>query len=118
MDSARAFAALVNSSLSGCFSRPQAVVWWRVRRFRNFARIPVEVRDGGSLPTVLDRMPLARCFCVPALWKGAGVRVGKAQALGMLWLSAPSISDGWDHPAQYENAVDGLVLGSLPDDHR
>ena len=34
MDSARAFAALVNSCLSGCFSRPHAVVWWRVRRFR------------------------------------------------------------------------------------
>jgi len=30
--------------------------------------------------------------------------------------SAPGFADGWDDPAQYENAAHGLVLGGLPDD--
>jgi glyoxylase-like metal-dependent hydrolase (beta-lactamase superfamily II) len=70
---------LAGSCLSGCFSRPQAVVYRGAASVvsENPARIPVEVRDRGGLPTVLSSMPLAGWLRVSALWKPTRVRVGE-----------------------------------------
>src|SRR6516165_11471042 len=76
---------LAGFCLYGCFRKPQGVVYRRgpTAVSNDFARVPAEVRERGGLPTVLGRLPLARWLCVPSLWKAAGVRVGKAQTLGM-----------------------------------
>ena len=63
------------------------------------ARIPVEVRDRGGLPSVLGSMPLAGWLRVPALWKPTRVRVGEPQALAVFGMSAPGFADCWDDPA-------------------
>jgi hypothetical protein len=52
---------------------------------------------------------------VPELQRSTGIRVAQTEALAMLWMSASGIADGWNDPAQYKNAVNGLVLGSLLD---
>lgn len=53
---------------------------------------------------------------VPAVWRPTSLWIDDAKAVAVRQLSAPGLADGWDHPAQYQNAADSLVLGSLLDD--
>ena len=87
--------------LYGCFSRPQAIVYRSAPPAvpEDVARVPAEVRHRGGLSAVLGSLPLAGRLCVSALRKAARVRVGRAQALAVYWLSASSFSDGGDDSA-------------------
>jgi putative transposase len=62
---------LVHLCLSGCFSRPQAIVWGHGEAAvsEEFARISIEIRRRGGLPAILGCLPLAGRLCVPALWQ-------------------------------------------------
>src|SRR6516164_2935117 len=90
----------VNSCLYGCFSRPQAVVYWGAAAAlsQNLEGIPVEVCDRGGLPRVLGCVPLAGRFRMPALWEPTRLRT-KASALAMFPMSAADVADGRYHPA-------------------
>ena len=91
---------LVVSCLYGCFSRPQAVVYWGAAAAlsQNLEGIPVEVCDRGGLPRVLGCVPLAGRFRMPALWEPTRLRT-KASALAMFPMSAADFADGRYHPA-------------------
>ena len=88
------------SCLYGCFSRPQAVVYWGAAAAlsQNLEGIPVEVCDRGGLPRVLGCVPLAGRFRMPALWEPTRLRT-KASALAMFPMSAADFADGRYHPA-------------------
>ncbi len=60
-------AAVGISCLSGCFSKPQAVVCGRAapRVSENLARVPVDVRYRSGLPEVSGGVPLARRLHLP-----------------------------------------------------
>lgn len=93
-------ADLAASCLYGCFSRPQAVVYWGAAAAlsQNLEGIPVEVCDRGGLPRVLGCVPLAGRFRMPALWEPTRLRT-KASALAMFPMSAADFADGRYHPA-------------------
>ena len=60
---------LVISCLSGCFSKPQLVVYGHAAPSvsENLARVPVDVRYRGGLPEVFGSVPLAGRLYLPAL---------------------------------------------------
>jgi hypothetical protein len=63
-------------------------------------------------------MPLAGWFRLPALRWSTRIQVAETETLAVLWMSAPSFAHGWNNPSQHEDALDGLVLGGLSDNHR
>ena len=108
-----------DSCLSGCFSKPQAVVYGRAAPTvsENLAWVPIIVRHRRGLRKVSGPMPLAGWLRLPAMWEPEVLRNREGTALAMHSLPVSGLPYSGDDFAQHKNASDGLVLGGLPDDH-
>src|SRR5439155_13101303 len=85
-----------SSCLSGCFNKPQRVVWARATPAvsENLERIPGEVRHRRSLPTVFGRLSLAGWLCLSSMLAAARIRIGTTTALEVRRLWAPAFAHG------------------------
>jgi len=91
---------LAGFCLSGCFSKPLAVVWGNASAAvsQDFARIPIEVCQRRSLPTVFGRLPLAGWLRVSAM-AGTSVPMNWNPNVGNVPVVAPGFADSGDNPA-------------------
>jgi len=62
-------------------------------------------------------MPVAGGIRLPSVWAPAGLRTELAAALAVCQVQTSGVGDGWYDFAQNESSPDGLVLGSVLDDH-
>ena len=87
--------------LSGCFSKPQAVVYRRAAPSisENLARVPIDVRERRGLPEISGSVPLAGGFCLSAMREPEFLRNRESPALAMHSLSVSSLPDGRDDSA-------------------
>ena len=93
--------ALAILCLSGCFSKPQAVVYGRAATSisENLARVPIDVRSRRGLPEISGSVPLAGGFCLSAVREPEFLRNRKSPALAMHSLSVSSFPYGRDDSA-------------------
>src|SRR6266849_4917687 len=80
--------------------------------------VSASVRQRRGLPGVPGRVPLVRGLQVPPMRARSRLRAGGPKTLAVRRLSSPSVPDIGDHPSQYEDPADPLVLGGLSDDDR
>src|SRR6266851_6400218 len=80
--------------------------------------VSASVRQRRGLPGVPGRLPLVRGLQVPPMRAPSRLRAGGTKTLAVRRLSSPSLPDIGDHPSQYEDPADPLVLGGLSDDDR
>src|SRR6266851_4254322 len=106
--------------LSGCFSKPLGVVSGSASSVlsRDSSPVSASVRQRRGLPRVPGRLSLVRGLQVPPMRARSRLRAGGTKTLAVRRLSSPSVPDIGDHPSQYEDPADPLVLGGLPDDDR
>ncbi len=92
---------LVSLCLSGCFSKPQAVVYRRAAPSisENLARVPIDARERRGLPEISGSVPLAGGFCLSAMREPEFLRNRESPALAMHSLSVSSLPDGRDDSA-------------------